>query len=241
VLDWSSVTWVPGSLSNSYDIDPSSPGNDITITLSGNTNTLVVDPASGIQTPAVTDSLQGGAPAGNNSLELATNMIPPNKLVVTVTFSAQYLRGVNGVSFTLFDIDVEQKQDVIDNISARDINGIQRAATISNLGFSVSLTGAGFGQKLAGNADSPDAGASSGLGDATISFGNLAIKSFTFTFDSTPGGPKLQKIGISDITFSPVPEINPALATTALCGLTGLVISRRAKKRAAELQGHRGC
>ena len=36
-LDWSAVTWTAGSLSNSYDIDPSNPGNDITIAMSGNT------------------------------------------------------------------------------------------------------------------------------------------------------------------------------------------------------------
>src|SRR5207244_7379928 len=32
-LDWSTVTWTAGTTSNSYDIDPSNPGNDITISM----------------------------------------------------------------------------------------------------------------------------------------------------------------------------------------------------------------
>ena len=39
-LDWDGVTWTAGSLSNSYDIDPVRPGNDITVTVSGNTTLL---------------------------------------------------------------------------------------------------------------------------------------------------------------------------------------------------------
>lgn len=31
VLNWSNVTWPAGSTSQSYDIDPTNPGNDITI------------------------------------------------------------------------------------------------------------------------------------------------------------------------------------------------------------------
>ncbi|MCD6051601.1 MAG: hypothetical protein K0Q55_3010, partial [Verrucomicrobia bacterium] len=40
VLDWDLVNWSSGSLSQSYDIDASNPGNDITITISGDTGYL---------------------------------------------------------------------------------------------------------------------------------------------------------------------------------------------------------
>ena len=227
-VDWDTLIWTPGTLSNSYDVDPNSPGNDITITIGGDTQDLVVDPASGLQTPARTYSLQGGGPAGQLSLELATTMIPPNLMTVTVTFSPQYLLGVQNVSFSLFDIDQEEKQDLITDISARGVGGVVGyAATITNIGSSVSHTGAGFGQRLRGIADSPDTGLSSGNGNATISFGSNAIQSFTFTFDSTPGGPKLQKLALGDISFTPVPEINPAIAAGGLCLIAGVAASRR--------------
>jgi len=33
LLDWNTVTWTPGSLTNSYDVDPGSPGNGATTNL----------------------------------------------------------------------------------------------------------------------------------------------------------------------------------------------------------------
>jgi hypothetical protein len=32
LVDWSALNWPAGSLSNSYDVDPASAGNDVTVT-----------------------------------------------------------------------------------------------------------------------------------------------------------------------------------------------------------------
>ena len=61
-LDWSTVTWTAGSLSNSYDVDPTNPGNDITIAMSGNTGNF----NSG--SPSIGTGLGG---TGKSSLQLA--------------------------------------------------------------------------------------------------------------------------------------------------------------------------
>jgi len=48
LVDWSALSWPAGSLSNSYDVDPASTGNDVTITVSGDTAQLQSEPP---QTP----------------------------------------------------------------------------------------------------------------------------------------------------------------------------------------------
>src|SRR5436190_4665238 len=74
ILDWDSVSWTAGSLSNSYDVDAARPGNDITVTVSGNTAQLTTELASGSpMTPAVTPDFQGGLAAAENTLCLAVN------------------------------------------------------------------------------------------------------------------------------------------------------------------------
>ena len=90
VIDWSALSWTPGSLSNSFDVEPSHPGNDVTVTIGGNTNTLQPDATTGFLTPAITSSLEGGNSPGQPSLQLATSMIPPNQITVTISFSAQF-------------------------------------------------------------------------------------------------------------------------------------------------------
>src|SRR6185437_10277248 len=99
--------WTAGTLSNSYDIDPTKAGNDITVAVSGNTAQLTTELASGNpMTPAVTPDFQGGLATAQNTLCLAVNFANQSQSVtVKVDFSALYTAGVQGVSFTLFDID----------------------------------------------------------------------------------------------------------------------------------------
>ena len=71
---------------------------------------------------------------------------------------------------------------------------------------------------------------------ATISFGSTIITDVFFTFSNTAGAPRYQDIGIGDLTFTPVPEINPALAASlSCCAAVGLTVflKRRAARRAA--------
>ena len=74
-LDWDTTSWTAGSLSNSYDIDPLKAGNDITVTISGNTTELQPkNTAPNPQTPALTNTLQGGLGTAENTLCLALNL-----------------------------------------------------------------------------------------------------------------------------------------------------------------------
>ena len=231
VLDWSNVTWAPGSLSNSYDIDGyAGNGNDITIAVSGNTNKLTTDPVTGLPSPSISNSLEGGY-GGDHSLFLGGDLSTQTNFTVTVTFTGQY-NAATGVSFSLFDIDMGVDREKILNIYGVLADGTRIAPTISGLGSAVTLSGTGLSQVLTGNVASSDTGTSSGNGNATISFGAYAITSFSFDFKNDGGPPRFQSIGLYDISFTPVPEINPAWTAVLSClAAAGFILRHRANFR----------
>lgn len=239
-LDWDGVAWTPGTLSNSYDIDPSKAGTDITVTVSGNTAQLqpeIVSPNP--LTPAITTDFQGGLGTAQKTLCLAVNFANQSQAItVTVDFSSLYTAGVQGVSFTLFDIDFSAAsgnnyQDLLSSIVATSIDGSTLVAPTITTSANNVLSGSGLGQVVNGTASTADTGTGSGNGNVSISFGAAAIKSFTFTYGSGTGtvaDPTYQHVGLHDITFTPVPEINPTWSAVASCLIAGALILRHSAK-----------
>lgn len=229
VLDWTGQTWVHDSSqntnSNSYETDASRAGDDVTIS----TNTAW--PAE-FGTPAVNQALQGG-----NAQPIWALVFTPDStrdthtFTITITFSATYTQGVSNVSFTLFDIDSSGTFiDQITDISATSVTGTTIAPTITGLGSNVMHTGTGVNQVLTGNGLAPDTGAGSANGNATISFNVDGIRSITFTFGEPTGGPANpsgQNFGLSNINYSPVPELNPTVAAACVCLFGLLAVNRR--------------
>jgi hypothetical protein len=241
-LNWDSVTWTPGSLSNSYDVDAGNAGNDLTVTVAGNTAQLqpgLVPPNP--QTPAITTALEGGLSPVHKSLEIAVDFTnQAQSITVTVNFSAGYTLGVQNVSFTIFDVDFANSggnsfQDQIRSIQAVGADGITLVAPTITVGSTVLLTGTGLNQVATGIATNTDTGPTSGNGNVTISFGTTAISSFTFTYGSgsaVAADPTYQHIALYDISFTPVPEINPAWSAVASCLFAAaLVFLHRANVR----------
>ena len=242
-LDWDTVTWTAGTLSNSYDIDPAPahPGSDVTITVSGNTSQLTTELVSpNPMTPAVTTDFQGGLGAAQNTLCLAVNFANQSQSVtVTVNFSATYTLGVQNVSFTLFDIDFSNTsgntyQDLLSGITALSIDGTTLVAPTITTSVNNTRSGTGLTQVVNGTASTADLGAGSGNGNVTISFGATAIKSFTFTYGSGgPSGvtdPTYQHVGMYDVTFTPVPELNPVWSAFGSCLVAAALILRHSAK-----------
>ena len=217
LVDWDTLTWAPGSLANSYDIDPGTPGNDVTITVSGKASTFTNDSTTGIITPNIGTAITGGLNPVQNSFEIAGNLFTNSKVTLAVDFTPQYNVGVRDVSFTIFDIDLGTNKDQIKSIYGIALDGTHVAATITNLGTAVTLTGSGLAQVLAGNVASPNSGAGSADGNATISFGSTAITGFSFVFANNAGAPRYQDIAIGDIFFTPIPEVDPAVPAIILC------------------------
>jgi hypothetical protein len=245
VLDWNSISsdpnapgpqgvWVPGDLVNSYDLNGDAV-NDITVRISSQqANIWTTDPTSGSQAPVDNQTLTGGL--AQNSLMLAADLHTKSACTVQITFTggngALNTPGAANVSFTLFDIDITTNADVISSIYGLTPNGTQVAATITNVGSTVTLAGTGLAQELTGNAAAAN---NTGNGNVTISFGSTLITDVFFNFGNSAGAPRYQDIGISDITFTPVPEINPAAASVVSCvvaaGLTIVLRRRRKTKR----------
>ena len=240
VVDWDTLTWTPGTLSNSYNVDPAFAGNDVTVTVSGNTAQLQPEIAApNPMTPAVTTAFQGGLGATENTLCLAVNFANQSQSVaVTVNFSASYTLGVQNVSFTLFDIDFaaasgNNYQDLLSGITALSIDGTTLVAPTITTSASNVRSGTGLTQFVNGTASNTDLGPTSGNGNVTISFGATAIKSFTFTYGSGSGtvaDPTYQHVGMHDITFTPVPELNPAWSALGSCLIAGALILRHSAK-----------
>ena len=227
VLDWDAVAWNDGSLINSYDLN-SDAINDVTVTItSQQANIWATDPATGAQTPTVNQSLTGGLSPVQDSLNLAANLKTQSNVTINISFTGAQAGAAN-VSFTLFDIDVTTNSDIIDNIYGVAYDGSHVAATITNLGSAVTLTGTGLNQQLEGNAAAAN---NSSNGNATISFGSTIITDVFFTFSNTSGAPRFQNIAIGDVSFTPVPEMNPATTAVASC-IAAMVLTILLQRRA---------
>lgn len=234
VLDWDTATWTPGTLINSYDLNGDTL-NDVTVTVtSQQANIWQVDPTSGMQTPVVNQTLTGGLSPAQNSLMLAADLHTNSNATIQISFTggtAGNLPGATNVSFTLFDIDLSADRDTITAIYGLAPDGTHVAATITNVGANVTLSGSGLTQQLTSNIVTAN---NSGDGNATISFGSTLIYGVFFTFGNSSGPPRYQDIGIGDITFTPVPEINPAIASVGSCLLAVgmlVVVHRRRKPK----------
>ena len=240
LVDWSTLSWAAGSLSNSYDVDPANPGNDVTITVSGDTGVLQSEPP---QTPAITTNLQGGQAFAASTLTLAVDFSNQSQgVTVTVDFSALYAAGVTNVSFTLFDVDFASSpgnsgsnfQDKIHSISALSIDGTTLIAPTITVSPNNSLSGTGLSQVVNGIATTNDTGASSGDANVTISFGTAAIKSFTFTYGSGSGtnsDPTFEHIGLYNIDYTVLPEPSGLAACVVVASLAALHARRRRETR----------
>ena len=240
-LNWSAVSWTAGTLSNSYEVDAANTGNDVTVTVSGNTPQLQKELASGNpMTPAITPDFQGGLANPTNTLCLAVDFADQTQSVsVKVDFSALYTSGVQNVSFTLFDVDYSNVsgntyQDLITAIKATSIDGTTLIAPTITTSSNNTQSGSGTTQIVTGMVSTSDTGPGSGNGNVTISFGANAIKSFTFTYGSGgPSGvtdPTYQHVGINNISFTPVPELNPVWSAVGSCLVAAALILRHSAK-----------
>lgn len=231
VLDWSTITWTPGSLSNTYNLDGDS-FDDVTITISGDTSALV----SGY--PTIGTDLEGGLGSADDALLLRLNFTDPSQsITVTVQFHYYYF-GATNVSFSLFDVDGDQLgaspnyrfRDHLSELSATGDSGLIPA--VLTTGTANSAAGSGTDQTVTGNDLANDTGTGSEAGNVNIDYGSNNVNEFSFTIGNTGnilmGDPQEQAIAIHDLKFkSKVPEVGTTLMAVAVCaGLAGLRLVR---------------
>lgn len=220
VLDWDSVSWTAESLTQSYDIDPVNPGNDIRITITGDTTRFEPD------YPADDQALTGGLSPTEENLHLRVEFQNPPSQQITVTVEFLYTVPVLDVSFTLFDIDIGRTAgpfhfylDQIRDIKANLYGGPDIPATVTG---SASNTVSGSGTLAATATGTGPAGDNTSDGNVTIDFGTNLITQFSFTYGNAEGAlpsSKPQDIGFHDIRYRPIPEFHPRLFAAFACVL----------------------
>lgn len=236
VLNWDSVTWPAGSLTNSYDIDPNNPGDDITIAFSG--DTWALENYWGQDSPFITKTNQGGY-KNESALMFAMDYSAKYQgITVTVTFN--YSNGVYLDNFQLFDIDRGASSgsgqyywtDWIRNIWGTTTNGTVIAPTVTNLGTYVAKIGTGTNISLIGTGTADNTTAQ---GNATIIFNQQGITSFQFTYttySNSQANPSEQHVQLYDFSYRPVPEMGVAWAPLGILAI-GFLVRRALRRRAS--------
>ena len=222
-LDWNNVDWTAGSLSQSFEIDSGNPGNDITITITGNTSRFNTN------YPDDNTNLTGGLGSSEQSLQLYMNKFANDTEFVTVTITFNYAAGVDHVNFSIFDIDNGTFVDQIRNIKGIGF-GVTNAVWLTGSSGNTVTSNNTLNASVTGTSSSND---TNSTGNAFFNFGNSKITTVSFDYGSAPGSgtpSTVQWVGFHDFRYRSVPEVNPALAALMVCGLAiGVRAWRRTK------------
>lgn len=240
VFNWDAISWTAGNLTGSYDIDATNPGNDLTITIAGDTGFFNTG------YPANVTDLQGGLPTAEKNLKTDLNWTA-NTMAITITIDFHYAYGIDIAVLNLFDVDAGARQkffiweipgtrpwqDVIKDIQATKVGGGLVYPTNVIGGAANTVTGSGSTWTVTGIAPAPSTGTGSGDGNVTIDFGTNALTQIKYTWaagSDSVADPSIQFIGLYDFSFNKrIPEYHPGLISAAVCFL--LVAIRLVRRR----------
>jgi hypothetical protein len=180
--------------------------------------------------PALNSTQTTGGFTGENGLQLyATSTSATTAYILTtVTFASP----VTNVSFQIWDVDklAGQFVDTITSIQAlSDLGAVQAASSVTSAvsGFN-SITGSGLGFVVTGT---NGAGNTTNQGTIDVSFTG-PITQFSFKWSNTDPGLGGQAIGLGQINYSVVPEMNALFPiATLLVAVGGTAMWRKHKAR----------
>jgi hypothetical protein len=236
VLDWSTISnWNNGDLGHTYDIDPSNPGPDITVQISGSTNAFNLTYPK-IQTGGVVGGETGGGPAaGGSTAALQYNAnFTSNNPSVTTTITFNYTGGVYA-SFGIYNVEASlvtgsayASQIIAYGIAADGVTHVPLIASVQDPS-NVALTNTGTTNLTATGLQSVPHDTNGA--NLYLSSGSTKVTQIVFTFtDAETLGGVTQAIALGDITFSPTPEFHPSLIAFFFCaGVVGLFWYERHK------------
>lgn len=216
VLDWgTNANWTAGNLTQSFDIDATNPGVDITITITYN----------GAGTVAGSPSQTTGSPNGPELTWDTSTLTDATNVLIEILFL--YATGVSNVNFVTNDVDVSGPGggEVVNGIFADFLSGADLAATITPGSENTVNNNGTLAAELVGTAVS-----SSTASNATFSFGSAAIDRVRFSFtrvagNNAPGNSLMRIDTISFDTADGVPE--PASYALLGAGLGALALVKR--------------
>ncbi len=180
--------------------------------------------------PAINSTNTTGGFTGVNALQLYISSTPTfgNYLQVTVSFAS----AVTNVSFTLWDCDASPGQfiDKFSNLQATAVGGgtVGVSSATSEVAGYNSITGTGLSTVILGTAGATN---TTNQGSVDLAF-NQPITSFSFQWSNNDNGRGAQAVGFGPITYTVVPESNPALfGVTSCLGAVLCEISRRKRAK----------
>lgn len=193
VLDWDTVDWTAGSLSQSFSVG----GGTVSIGITGDTNRFINT------TPDDNTTNTGGLSPTQQSLLLDMNFAAQTTIgdeAVTVTIGFSHTGGVSNVSFTIFDVDLSTWTDQI-IVTAN--NGATVNPSSVTVGSTVSFDGV---NKVTGTASNASTSAN---GNATFTFSQSGITQITMVYQSGRlADPTEQYISLHDINFNVAPVLD---------------------------------
>ena len=216
-LDWNQVVWTLGQLSQSFDIDPANPGNDVTVTITDSAG-RISQPVSG------TTLITGGVSPANKTLQLVANFAT-NLESISVRIDFNYLAGVREVNFFVHDIDgdlnswreevrgISATGDVLPNFAPTQLLAVNASPTFQ-------ITGAGLAQLLTASSLSDN---NLSNGTASVSFGPQLVRTTGFTYGTSTTGsfdPIDSGISLGTVTYTPNPVPEPSSATLLLSAVS---------------------
>ena len=231
MLDWSEPyaikpEWaepkIGASESVTYDNDPKVFSNAVTVTV---TNDAVKSwqTSPGI-TPSDAPFTGGNNTAPNNALQITPLVLASDSAGVTVTITFNYPQAshsVGDVQFSIYNIMMEERSAVLDQISGRTTNGEVIYATSVKGSSANEVTGSESEYAVHGISGSkPD----SADGNVNITFGTGGISQISFRwYDSAGSSSEIKNGGfaLSNIlyTVTSVPEIGTGINSLATCAV----------------------
>lgn len=202
-LNWDTVTWPAGGLSQSYTIG----SGDVSVTFNQSGDTPPGDTTAFISsTPAIDQTSTGGLPSQEDTLfiriDYGVGSINQAPIVVDFTHPG----GVSNVSFTMFDLDADAWVDEVE-VTATDGTSTFNPSSVVD---STSNDNAFDGTNTVTGINNTDH--TTDDGNATFTFNQSGITQLTILYRNavTASNPAIQRIYLHDINFT-YPESDIAI------------------------------
>ncbi len=231
LLDWDVQDWTDTTSPyvQSFDIDATFPGNDITITITDPSTRMVAG------FPDDDTGLEGGTSGPEQSLRTRADFSTTSQVL---EFKLEFLYdfGVQDFTFNIFDVDAgtlgfvgdttRSWNDEIRNIRGYYYGGAEQYATLTGSPSNAVYNSGTANARVVGLGNAANTGAGSDQGNVTMSFGTTALKEVYWTWGNGTNAntnPSEQHISFHDFSFTKrIPEYHPGLMSAFMCSLLAI-------------------
>ena len=202
-LDWDTVTWPSGSLSQTYTIG----SGDVSVRFNQPTDTPPGDTTAFISTtPIIDQTATGGLSAQEDTLFIRIDYGVSSINQVPIVIDFTHPGGVSNVSFTLFDLDADAWVDEVE-VTATDGTNTFNPSSVAD---STSNDNVFDGTNTVTGINNTDHATDDG--NATFTFNQSGITQVTILYRNAVGvtNPAIQRVYLHDIDFT-YPESDLAI------------------------------